>query len=40
MTVPEGTLLPIWSSHGCYDSLRQGTAVATTDGELIEVAVP
>ncbi|MBA2813864.1 hypothetical protein E0500_042800 [Streptomyces sp. KM273126] len=40
VTVPEGTFLPIWSSHACYDSLTNGTADATTDGEVIEVDVP
>ncbi|TDC77651.1 hypothetical protein [Streptomyces hainanensis] len=40
VTVPEGTFLPVWSSHGCYDALRNGTAVATTDGEVLEVVVP
>ncbi len=40
VTVPEGTFLPVWSSHGCYDSLRHGNATATTDGEVIEVEIP
>ncbi|GAB2885334.1 hypothetical protein [Streptomyces mayteni] len=40
VTVPEGSFLPVWSSHGCYDALRNGNAVATTDGEVLEVAVP
>lgn len=40
VTVPAGTYLPVWSSHGCYDALRNASAVATTDGQVIEVAVP
>ncbi|MDT0343625.1 hypothetical protein [Streptomyces litchfieldiae] len=40
VTVPEGTFLPVWSSHGCYDALSHGNGTATTDGEIIEVIVP
>jgi hypothetical protein len=40
VTVPEGMFLPVWSSHGCYDSIRHGNATATTDGEIIEVDIP
>jgi hypothetical protein len=40
VTVPEGTFLPVWSSHGCYGSVAHGNATATADGEIIEVDIP